>query len=168
MQPSQRVEIRDAVAALLVAALSDLAERDGAPEIGAMPDLRNWWRYGQESFVALRPNAWHMALAVSPRRRAHLPVRPLKYWVRWWRIPPNSVTRSPPWPLLRSRSAAGSRDTSLPGASSASSPAGGCSHPHRQDDQQATAGDRVPPNVDANGTEIRTPRMRRGRGSSQT
>jgi hypothetical protein len=40
---------------LLVAALGDLAARDGAPKIDRMPDLRNWWRYGQESFVALRP-----------------------------------------------------------------------------------------------------------------
>ncbi|CRK59305.1 hypothetical protein [Alloactinosynnema sp. L-07] len=30
-----------------------------------MPDLRNWWRYGQESFVALRPNAWYMPERVT-------------------------------------------------------------------------------------------------------
>jgi hypothetical protein len=65
MQPSQSTEIRDAVAALLVAALSDLAECDDAPQVGAMPDLRNWWRYGQESFVSLRPNAWHMPERVT-------------------------------------------------------------------------------------------------------
>jgi hypothetical protein len=45
--------------------LSDLAERDGVPKIDKMPDLRNWWRYGQESFVALRPNAWHMPERVT-------------------------------------------------------------------------------------------------------
>ncbi|MDX8036936.1 hypothetical protein SK803_42645 [Lentzea sp. BCCO 10_0856] len=60
MQSPTRDRIRNAVAALLVAALRDLTERDGAPRVGAMADLRNWWRYGQESFVALRPHAWHM------------------------------------------------------------------------------------------------------------
>jgi hypothetical protein len=59
MQACERSSVRAAVASLVVAALSDLAERDGAPKIDKMPDLRNWWRYGQESFVALRPNAWH-------------------------------------------------------------------------------------------------------------
>jgi hypothetical protein len=57
--------VRAAVASLVIAALSDLAERDGAPTIDKMPDLRNWWRYGQESFVALRPNAWHMPERVT-------------------------------------------------------------------------------------------------------
>jgi hypothetical protein len=49
----------------MMVALSDLAERDGAPQVGAMPDLRNWWRYGQESFVALRSSAWHMPERVA-------------------------------------------------------------------------------------------------------
>ena len=65
MQSPTRDKIRNAVAALLVAALRDLAERDGAPHVGAMADLRNWWRYGQESFVALRPHAWRMPERVT-------------------------------------------------------------------------------------------------------
>jgi hypothetical protein len=65
MQPPTKDELRNAVAALVVAALRDLAERDGAPRVGAMTDLRNWWRYGQESFVALLPDARHMPERVS-------------------------------------------------------------------------------------------------------
>ncbi|SDU62590.1 hypothetical protein [Prauserella endophytica] len=53
------------MASVLVAALGDLAERDGAPKVDKMPDLRNWWRYGQESFVALRPTAWYMPERVT-------------------------------------------------------------------------------------------------------
>jgi hypothetical protein len=49
----------------MVAAMSDLADRDGAPKVQAIPDLRNWWRHGQESFIALRPDAWHMPERVS-------------------------------------------------------------------------------------------------------
>jgi len=48
-----------------MAAMGDLAERDGAPKVDKMPDLRNWWRYGQESFVALRPDAWYMPERVT-------------------------------------------------------------------------------------------------------
>jgi hypothetical protein len=44
----------------MAAALDDLAKRDGAPKIGPMPDPQGWWRYGQETFVALRPAAWHL------------------------------------------------------------------------------------------------------------
>ncbi len=65
MQPPTRGKIRNAVATLVVAALRDLAERDGVPRVGKMTDLRNWWRYGQESFVALRPMAWHMPERVT-------------------------------------------------------------------------------------------------------
>lgn len=65
MQSITRDRIRNVVAALIVAALRDLAERDGAPRVGAMADLRNWWRYGQESFVALRPLAWYMPERVT-------------------------------------------------------------------------------------------------------
>lgn len=65
MQSPLRDKVRDAVASLLVAALRDLAERDGAPRVGAIADPRNWWRYGQESFVALRPDAWHMPERVT-------------------------------------------------------------------------------------------------------
>ena len=60
MQAGRRSAVREAVASLMVAALDDLAKNDGAPKVHAIPDLRNWWRYGQESFVALRPNAWHL------------------------------------------------------------------------------------------------------------
>lgn len=59
MQVCERPLVRAAVASLVVAALDDLAERDGAPKVDKMPDLRNWWRYSQESFVALRPHAWY-------------------------------------------------------------------------------------------------------------
>ncbi len=65
MQAYRKPTVRSAVATLLVAALRDLAERDGAPKVAAAPDLRNWWRYGQESFVALRPHAWHMPERVT-------------------------------------------------------------------------------------------------------
>ncbi len=43
-----------------MAVLRDLAEHDGVPRIEPITDLRYWWRYGQESFVAVRPDAWHM------------------------------------------------------------------------------------------------------------
>ncbi|MEU4765620.1 hypothetical protein AB0H12_20420 [Actinosynnema sp. NPDC023794] len=65
MQSLTRYKIRNAVAALLVAALRDLAERNDAPQVGDLTDRRNWWRYGQESFVALRPNAWQMPERVT-------------------------------------------------------------------------------------------------------
>lgn len=65
MQSATRDKIRSAVSALFVAALRDLAERDNAPQVGPMVDLRNWWRHGQESFVALRPRAWHMPERVT-------------------------------------------------------------------------------------------------------
>lgn len=64
MQSHSINRVRDAVAALVVAVLHDLAERDGSPRVGALADLRDWWRHGQESFVALRPNAWHMPAQV--------------------------------------------------------------------------------------------------------
>src|SRR5262245_12966365 len=60
MQSYSRPVVREAVASLVAAALDDLAKRDGAPRIGPMPDSRSWWRYGQETFVALRPAAWHL------------------------------------------------------------------------------------------------------------
>jgi len=65
MQPPTRDKIRNAVAALVVAVLRDLTERDRAPHLDAMADLRSWWRYGQESFVVLRPHAWHMPERVT-------------------------------------------------------------------------------------------------------
>jgi len=65
MQAGRRSAVREAVASLMVAALDDLAKNDGAPKVHAIPDLRNWWRYGQESFVALRPNAWHLPERVA-------------------------------------------------------------------------------------------------------
>src|SRR5262245_56800997 len=65
MVACRRSAVGDAVAALTAAALRDLAGRDGAPKLGAMSDLRNWWRYGQEAFVALRPVAWHMPKRVT-------------------------------------------------------------------------------------------------------
>jgi hypothetical protein len=65
MQACEAPPVRAAVASLVVAVLSDLADRDRAPKIDKMPDLRSWWRYGQESFVALRPNAWHMPERVT-------------------------------------------------------------------------------------------------------
>jgi hypothetical protein len=65
MQSCHRPLVREAVASLLASALAGLAERDSAPKVDKMPDLRNWWRYGQESFVALRPNAWYMPERVT-------------------------------------------------------------------------------------------------------
>lgn len=65
MQSCERPQVRAAVASLALAALSDLADRDSSPKVDKMPDLRNWWRYGQESFVALRPDAWYMPERVT-------------------------------------------------------------------------------------------------------
>ncbi|MGH3822312.1 MAG: hypothetical protein ACRDRA_05670 [Pseudonocardiaceae bacterium] len=60
MHPNRRRTIRAALAELMAAVLNDLAECDGTPKIGPMPDYRRWWRQGQQSFVARRPNAWHL------------------------------------------------------------------------------------------------------------
>ncbi len=65
MEPSPRGKVRDAVSVLLVAALRDLADRDGVPRVSAIADRGNWWRYGQGSFVALRPTVWHMPERVT-------------------------------------------------------------------------------------------------------
>ncbi|MDX8031743.1 hypothetical protein SK803_16075 [Lentzea sp. BCCO 10_0856] len=65
MQTSQRPQVREAIASLTKAALTDLAKRDTAPEVDAIPDSRQWWRHGQESFVALRPEGWHMPNGVT-------------------------------------------------------------------------------------------------------
>ncbi len=65
MQSCERPLVREAVASLFKTVLGDLAERDGAPEVDEMPDLRDWWRYGQESFIALRPAAWYMPTRVT-------------------------------------------------------------------------------------------------------
>lgn len=58
MTADERSVLRDAVAALMAAALKDLATSDGTPRVRPLPDLQRWWRYGQETFVALRPDAW--------------------------------------------------------------------------------------------------------------
>jgi hypothetical protein len=52
MQSCRKPKVRSAVATLLVTALGDLAERDGAPKVDKMPKLRNRWRYGQEYIAA--------------------------------------------------------------------------------------------------------------------
>lgn len=80
MQMDDGPAVREAVASLVAAALGDLAGRDGVPKVGAMPDSRNWWRYGQESFVARRPNAWQL-----PERVAMVD------WLDLWapRLPPS-------------------------------------------------------------------------------
>jgi hypothetical protein len=65
MPTVRRAALRSALAALVAAALDDLAERDGTPTIGPLQDSRGWWRCSQSSFVALRPAAWHMPQRVS-------------------------------------------------------------------------------------------------------
>lgn len=60
MQQRSVSTFRDAATSLIMAVLRDLAEHDGVPRIEPITDLRYWWRYGQESFVAVRPDAWHM------------------------------------------------------------------------------------------------------------
>ncbi|MGH3852491.1 MAG: hypothetical protein ACRDR6_03145 [Pseudonocardiaceae bacterium] len=65
MHPSSSPTIRGAIAALMSAALEDLAQRDEAPRIGPMLDAHRWWRQSQQSFVALRRDAWHMPDRVS-------------------------------------------------------------------------------------------------------
>lgn len=57
--------LRAALTDLITTVLDDLAQRDGTPTIGPMPDLRHWQRYSQTSFVALRRAAWHMPERVS-------------------------------------------------------------------------------------------------------
>ena len=59
-QPPSNTTVRDAVAALVAAALRDLAQHDAVPKVDQLTDMRNWWRYGQESFGTQRPKAWHM------------------------------------------------------------------------------------------------------------
>lgn len=65
MQTYRRAALRAALVELMLASLADLAERDGTPTIGPMPDLRHWQRYSQSSFVALRRAAWHMPARIS-------------------------------------------------------------------------------------------------------
>lgn len=65
MQTYRRPAVGAALAELMLAALDGLAESDGTPTIGPMPDLRHWRRYSQSSFVALRRAAWHMPERVS-------------------------------------------------------------------------------------------------------
>jgi hypothetical protein len=60
MQPPSNTTIRDAAATLVAAALRDLAHHDDTPKVDQITDMRNWWRYDQESFGTQRPNAWHM------------------------------------------------------------------------------------------------------------
>ncbi|NGM14211.1 hypothetical protein [Verrucosispora sioxanthis] len=45
---------------LVRAVLGKLASEVGTPRIDRLPDSQHWWRYGQESFVGLRPRAWLM------------------------------------------------------------------------------------------------------------
>jgi hypothetical protein len=49
-----------AVEQLVRAVLGRLASDDESPRIDRLPDNQRWWRYGQESFVGLRPRAWLM------------------------------------------------------------------------------------------------------------
>ncbi|MET7820515.1 hypothetical protein [Micromonospora zamorensis] len=49
-----------AVERLVRAALDMLASEVGSPRLDRLPDSQHWWRYGQESFVGLRPRAWLM------------------------------------------------------------------------------------------------------------
>lgn len=45
---------------LVRAVLGKLADGEQSPRIDRLPDNQHWWRYGQESFVGLRPRAWLM------------------------------------------------------------------------------------------------------------
>ncbi|MEV6637874.1 hypothetical protein AB0M54_44835 [Actinoplanes sp. NPDC051470] len=49
-----------AVEPLVRAVLGRLASDEESPRIDRLPDNKHWWRYGQESFVGLRPRAWLM------------------------------------------------------------------------------------------------------------
>lgn len=42
MHPTRRPTIRAAIAELMTAVLNDLAERDGTPKIGPIPDVSRW------------------------------------------------------------------------------------------------------------------------------
>lgn len=55
---------RTAVAVLVRSVLDHLAAQEGQPHIGRMIDIQRWWRYGQEDFVGLRPQAWSMPAEV--------------------------------------------------------------------------------------------------------
>jgi hypothetical protein len=49
-----------AVESLMRAALMRLANDEGSAQVGKQPDNQHWSRYGQESFVGLRPHVWLM------------------------------------------------------------------------------------------------------------
>ena len=51
---------RVAVLALVRAVFERFAANEGQPRIGRMIDNQRWWRHGQEEFVGLRREAWHM------------------------------------------------------------------------------------------------------------
>jgi Apea-like HEPN len=57
---NRRVQREEAAELLVRAVLSKLSVDEEPPRIGRMPDNQHWWRYGQETFVGLRPQAWHM------------------------------------------------------------------------------------------------------------
>ncbi|MEU2171714.1 hypothetical protein ACH47V_32585 [Micromonospora chersina] len=60
-----RPRLHAAVARLMRTVLNDLAAEDGAPAFAAAPDFGGWHRHGQESFVAIRRDAWQMPARVS-------------------------------------------------------------------------------------------------------
>lgn len=64
-EDQHRLELRETLARLAMAALDELARRESSSTIGPMQDLRHWRRITQTSFVALRHGAWNMPKYVS-------------------------------------------------------------------------------------------------------
>ncbi|MFI5590033.1 hypothetical protein ACIA5G_33650 [Amycolatopsis sp. NPDC051758] len=58
--PCRRPEFHDALKALMEVALNDLLRHEDAPVLGPLVDMRDWRRFSQSSFVALKAAAWHM------------------------------------------------------------------------------------------------------------
>lgn len=51
---------RLAVLVLVGADLARFAADEGELRVGRMIDNQRWWRHGQEEFIGLRQEAWHM------------------------------------------------------------------------------------------------------------
>jgi len=61
-------KIRNAMEALVQAALDSLREIEISPQFGRLPDNQRWWRDGQESFIGRRPEGWLMSDTVTHYR----------------------------------------------------------------------------------------------------
>jgi len=60
LQTARKPGLRAALASLMMDAFDDLATVDAVPTFETQPDFQTWTRQGQESFLALRRNAWRM------------------------------------------------------------------------------------------------------------